>query len=82
MLGAKPKDVGLVGHFLGSYWAEATLGAALGVTVYWPIACLWTVKAARGATGWDLPKEKQYWIVLPIIASWGAIGLLLLLLGN
>lgn len=70
--------LGLVGHILGSSWAWVVLGAALGVTVYWPIACLWTVKAARGAVGWDLPKELQYWIVLPAIAGWGALGLLLL----
>ena len=74
--------LGLIGHFLGSSWADVVLGAALGVTVYWPIACLWTVNAARGAVGWDLPKEGQYWIVLPAIAGWGAIGLVLLLLGN
>ncbi|WP_413717240.1 hypothetical protein [Silicimonas sp. MF1-12-2] len=74
--------LGLIGHFLGSSWTEAILGAALGVTVYWPIACLWTVKAARGVTGWDLPKEYQYWTVLPIIAGWGVLGLVLLLLGN
>lgn len=74
--------LGLVGHLLGSLWAAVALGAALGVTVYWPIACLWTVKAARGAAGWDLPKERQYWTVLPIIAGWGALGLVLLSLGN
>ena len=73
--------LGLVGHFFGSPWAAVVLGAALGVTVYWPIACLWTVKAARGAVGWDLPKEMQYWIVLPVIAGWGALGLVLLSLG-
>jgi hypothetical protein len=72
----------LVGHVLGSSWAGVVLGAALGVTVYWPIACLWTVKAARGAVGWDFPKELQYWIVLPAIAGWGALGLLLLSLGT
>lgn len=57
------------------------LGAALGVTVYWLIACLWTVRVARGEEGWDLPKEEQYWVVLPIIALWGALGLILLLFG-
>lgn len=69
----------LVGHFLGKSWSDLLLAAALGVTVYWPIACLWTVKAARGAEGWDLPKEAQYWVALPIIALWGAVGLVLLL---
>lgn len=73
--------LGLVGNFLGFSWAGVVLGAALGVTVYWPVACLWTVKAARGAVGWDLPKEVQYWIVLPVIAGWGALSLVLLSLG-
>ncbi|MEP2029259.1 MAG: hypothetical protein ABJI96_11210 [Paracoccaceae bacterium] len=73
--------IALVGHLLRTSWADLSLAAALGVTVYWPIACLWTVKAARGVKGWDLPKEAQYWVVLPIIALWGAVGLILLLLG-
>ena len=74
--------LGLIGQVLGSSWAGVVLGAALGVTVYWPIACLWTVNAARGAVGWGLPKEVQYWIVLPAIAGWGTLGLLLLSLGT
>ncbi len=74
--------LGLLGHYLGASWSTVVLSAALGVTVYWPIACLWTVRAARGAAGWDLLKEEQYWIVLPAIAGWGALGLILLLPGN
>ena len=73
--------IALIGHYLRTSWAEPALAAALGVTVYWPIACLWTVKAARDAKGWHLPKEAQYWVVLPIIALWGVVGLILLLLG-
>lgn len=74
--------LGLLGHLLGSSWSLVVLSAALGITVYWPIACLWTVKAARGAEGWDLPKEGQYWIVLPLIAGWSALCLILLLVGK
>ena len=70
---------GLVGHFIGAPWKDLVLGAALGITVYWPIACLWTIKAAHHAKGWELPKEKQYWVVLPTIAGWGALCLTLLL---
>jgi len=70
--------LGLVGHALGSGWAPLVLGAALGITAYWPIASLATVKAARGAPGWSLPKEGQYWVVLPIIALWGLLGIYLL----
>ncbi len=74
--------LGLIGHYFETSWSTVVLSAALGVTVYWPIACLWTVRAARGANGWDLPKEGQYWIVLPAIAGWGALGLVLLLYWN
>lgn len=74
--------LGLFAHALGTSWATLVLSAALGITVYWPIACLWTVKAARGAEGWDLPKEEQYWVVLPLIAAWGALSLILLILGQ
>ncbi len=70
--------LGLVGHLLGSSWSTLVLGAALGVTVYWPIASLATVAAARNAPGWSLPKERQYWLVLPLITLWGIIGLITL----
>ncbi len=73
--------IGLAGQAAQAAWSTVVLSAALGVTVYWPIACLWTVRAARGAAGWDLPKEGQYWVVLPAIAGWGAVALLLLVAG-
>ncbi len=66
---------GLLGHWLGTMWGRLLLGAALGITVYWPIVCLATVAAARDAAGWSLAGETAYWIVLPLIALWGAWGL-------
>jgi hypothetical protein len=66
---------GLLGHWAGWAWARVLLGAALGITVYWPVVCLATVVAARGAEGWKLPQETAYWIVLPLIALWGVWGL-------
>jgi len=66
---------GLIGFWLQTGWADIVLAAALGVTVYWPLASLATVWRARGAAGWSLPKEGQYWVVLPVIAAWGAWGL-------
>lgn len=68
----------LAGQFLGADWAPLVLGAALGITVYWPIVSLATVKAARDAPGWNMPKERQYWIVLPLIALWGLAAIVLL----
>ena len=69
----------LTGHALGTSWADLTLAAALGITIYWPIVCLWAVAAARGAQGWALPKERQYRIVLPLISLWGVLALLVLI---
>ena len=66
---------GLIGHWLGTAWGRLLLGAALGITVYWPIVCLAAVAAARDAAGWNLPGETAYWIVLPVITLWGAWGL-------
>lgn len=72
---------GLAGHWLGAGWGTVALAGALGITVYWPVFCLAVVVRARGAPGWSLPKERQYWIVLPVIALWGAAGLWLLAAG-
>ena len=66
---------GLIGHFLRSSRGRIILAAALGMTAYWPLVALATVFAAREAPGWDLPKEQQYWVVLPVITLWGAWGI-------
>ncbi len=70
--------IGLLAQIFETSWSVTALAAALGITMYWPITCLWAIRAARGATGWKLEKERQYWIVLPVIALWGLGGLLLL----
>lgn len=67
--------LGLLGHWIRKPWGSVVLAAALGVTVYWPIVCLAAVVAARGAEGWNLPSETGFWVVLPLIALWGAFGL-------
>ena len=67
--------MGLVGHWKNTHWGQVVFGAALGITVYWPIVCLAAVVAARDAAGWNIKDEMPYWIVLPLIALWGAWGL-------
>ena len=66
---------GLVGYWTGKRWGRLLLCAALGITLYWPVVCLAAVVAARGAAGWNITNETAYWIVLPLIAIWGAWGL-------
>jgi hypothetical protein len=71
---------GLIGHMLGRPWYRAILGAALGITVYWPVVVLAAAVDARNAPGWDID-ETAYWIVLPTIAVW-ALGSLFLIAGS
>lgn len=70
--------LGLIGHLYGQDWTLIVLGAALGITVYWPIVSLATVTRARNAPGWSLSKERQYWVVLPVITLWGFAGMYIL----
>ena len=68
---------GLIGHWLARPWWRVILGAALGITVYWPVIVLVTAVAARNASGWEID-ETAYWIVLPVMATWAMWGLLLI----
>ena len=67
--------LGLIGFAKGRDWGRPVLIAAMGITAYWPIVCLATVVAARGASGWNLPGENEYWIVLPVITAWAVWAL-------
>ncbi|HBD08816.1 MAG TPA: hypothetical protein DCZ69_11195 [Syntrophobacteraceae bacterium] len=67
--------VGLMGHLRAARWGRIWMAAALGITVYWPIVCLTALVNARGAPGWNIADETPYWVVLPVIAAWGAWGL-------
>lgn len=69
---------GLIGYWRNRYWGRVILGAALGITVYWPVVVLTAAVAAREAPGWRID-ETPYWVVLPTIAAWAIWGLALLL---
>jgi hypothetical protein len=72
---------GLLLHLAGGHEepSKLLLGAAYGITIYWPVDCLAALEAARGH--WNLPKEAEdeYGMALPVIAFWGFICLVLLL---
>jgi len=67
--------IGLIGLLKKRPWARVITGAALGITVYWPIVSLAAVTRAREATGWNLGDETAYWVVLPLVAAWAIWGL-------
>ena len=66
---------GLIGHLRARPWGRGWMMAALGITVYSPVVCLAALVAARGVPGWNITDETPYWVVLPVIAAWGAWGL-------
>ena len=67
---------GLIGQILGRPWWKVIYGAALGITIYWPLVALAAAVDARGAPGWDID-ETAYWLVLPIITLWALYALFL-----
>lgn len=67
--------LGLIGHLRDASWWRVVLGAGFGITVYWPVVCLASLVAVRGAPGWDIASEAPFWIVLPAISLWGMWGL-------
>lgn len=71
--------LGLIGHLRNARWFRMVLGAALGVTVYWPIVSLAALVDARDAAGWNITEETPFWIVCVTIAMWGIWALWALL---
>jgi len=67
--------VGLLGCGFNKSWGSVPMVAALGITIYWPVTCLAALVAARDASGWKLPSETEYWVVLPLIILWAMVGL-------
>ncbi|HEY5626989.1 MAG TPA: hypothetical protein VIR79_03510 [Nitrospira sp.] len=66
---------GLLGYWRNYPWGRVVLGAALGITVYWPAVVLAAAVDARDASGWAID-ETPYLIVLPVIAVWAVIALI------
>jgi hypothetical protein len=68
--------LGLVGHRLRRPWWKVVLGAALGITVYWPVVVLAAAVDATGVTGWEI-NTSAYWLVLSPIICWALLSLIL-----
>jgi hypothetical protein len=45
---------GLLGLWRDCRWSPAVLGAALGITIYWPVVALAAAVDARDAEGWAI----------------------------
>lgn len=67
---------GLIGQLLSRPWWRVVLGAALGMTLYWPVVVLAAAVDARDAAGWEIDTW-HYWPVLVPIFCWALLGLLL-----
>ena len=61
---------GLSGIWLGAPWRRPVFGAALGITLYWPVAILATIVATRESNQSVLTSDPVYWVMLPLIVVW------------
>jgi hypothetical protein len=78
-MGTQEPVAGLLGLWRDCRWSPAVLGAALGITIYWPVVALAAAVDARDAEGWAIDEtlyETLYWIVLPIITLWALVALI------
>ena len=56
--------IGLVGYWRGRSWGLIPLAAALGITAYWPVLCLYFLYAARNAPGFATSNYGLYLAIL------------------
>jgi hypothetical protein len=70
--------IGLVGFWGGKLWGTIALAAALGITAYWPIACLYALYVAKGIPGFTFASHALFTaLLLPFVAYalWGLVFL-------
>ncbi len=70
--------LGLWGLIRQKPWGVAMMTAAMGVTAYWPLACLFFLFFAKGAPGFLFTGYVPYTILLTGISICGIVGFVLL----
>jgi hypothetical protein len=56
--------LGLVGYWRAKSWGLIPLSAALGITAYWPVVCLYFLYVAKDAPGFAAQNYARYMIIL------------------
>ena len=70
--------IGLVGIMRRRRWGVLAMGGAMGITVYWPITCLFILYFSRGMHGFNFTNFVSYTVILSIITLYGLWGLVYL----
>jgi hypothetical protein len=66
---------GLIGLMARKRWSLIIMGAAFGITVYWPVTCMFILLFARGTPGYSFTSFGSYTVVLSIITLYGIWGI-------
>ena len=66
---------GLIGLWLKKTWGLFTMAAAMGITAYWPMVCLFVLIFSEGTPGFNFDDFTTYTIVLTSITIYGLWGL-------
>ena len=70
--------IGLIGIIRRSRWGMLAMGAAMGITVYWPVTCLFILFFSRGMQGFNFTSFTSYTVILSIITLYGIWGIVFL----
>ncbi|MBF0429635.1 MAG: hypothetical protein HQK83_00025 [Fibrobacteria bacterium] len=67
--------LGLIGLWLRTNWGVTAMIAAMGITVYWPVTCMYILLYARGIPGFNFTDFCSYGIILSAISCFGIWGM-------
>ncbi len=67
--------IGIVGLWKRKKWGVFSMTAALGITAYWPLVCLFIVIFGRDVPGFSFPDFVSYILILSAISVYGLWGL-------
>jgi hypothetical protein len=66
---------GLSGLWFRKEWGIFIMASAMGITVYWPMVCLFFLLFARGTQGFNFTDFTSYGIILSFFSIYGLWGL-------
>jgi len=66
---------GLIGLWLRKAWGVFSMAAAMAITAYWPMVCIFILIFAQGTPGFYFNRYPSYTILLTLLTLYGLWGL-------
>ena len=65
----------IIGLLLRQRWALYTTAAVMGISLYWPVICLFMMLFMSGESGYNFPLSPSYVAIFVAVMAFGAWGL-------